>query len=59
MATEITETKADAAEPAWHSVTSIVDPDESPELREKLGTINDRGDMNRLGKIQQLRVSLL
>jgi hypothetical protein len=30
----------------------------SSEEQEKYGTINDKGDMHRLGKLQQLRVSL-
>jgi hypothetical protein len=31
----------------------------SSEEQEKYGTVNDKGDMHRLGKLQQLRVSLL
>lgn len=53
--------KAAGGEPVGQSVDSTtdldLDLDESPELREKLGTMNDRHDMDRVGKMQVLRVS--
>lgn len=60
MATDIQEkqTKSSPARASLQSVVSISDPDESPVVREKLSTVNDQRDMNRLGKVQQLRVSI-
>jgi hypothetical protein len=59
MAVDIQEkqTKISSAGASLERVISISDADESPVVREKLSTVNDQRDMNRLGKIQQLRVS--
>jgi hypothetical protein len=59
MAVDIQEkqTRTSPAGASLQSVISISDHDESPVVREKLSTVNDQRDMNRLGKVQQLRVS--